>query len=152
MLGLRVSEACQRPNQDLRYAGGYELPRVLGKGAKPDEIPLPIPAPRAVKAATEGRTGTAVLRAPTPGSAVPAAQCCRVDGLISGSVDAACSAPLRWSARADTAQIGRSQADAWGGDTTPRGQYASEIVAGMPCVGSDNSRTAESRSGWWGSA
>lgn len=53
MLGLRVSEACNAQVEDLRYAGGYELLWVLGKGAKPAEIPLPIPVLRAVKAATE---------------------------------------------------------------------------------------------------
>ncbi|MGI8683156.1 MAG: tyrosine-type recombinase/integrase [Mycobacteriales bacterium] len=56
MLGRRVSEACNARVDDLRYAGGYELLRVLGKGAKPAEIPLPIPVLRAVKAATDGRT------------------------------------------------------------------------------------------------
>ncbi len=56
MLGLRVSEACNAQVTDLRYAGGYELLRVLGKGAKPAKVPLPIPVLRAVKAATEGRT------------------------------------------------------------------------------------------------
>jgi site-specific recombinase XerD len=61
MLGLRVSEACNAQIGDLRYAGGYELLRVLGKGAKPAEIPLPIPVLRAVKAATEGRTGGPIL-------------------------------------------------------------------------------------------
>jgi len=36
--------------------------RVVGKGAKPAEIPLPIPVLRAVKAATEGRTHGPILR------------------------------------------------------------------------------------------
>ncbi len=62
MLGLRVSEACNARVEDLRYAGGYELLRVIGKGAKPAEIPLPIPVLRAVKAATEGRTYGPILR------------------------------------------------------------------------------------------
>jgi integrase/recombinase XerD len=61
MLGLRVSEACNAQLQDLRYAGGYELLRVVDKGAKPAEIPLPIPVLRAVKAATEGRTYGPIL-------------------------------------------------------------------------------------------
>jgi integrase/recombinase XerD len=52
MLGLLVSEASNAQVTDLRYAGGYELLRVLGKGAKPAEIPLPIPVLRAVRAAT----------------------------------------------------------------------------------------------------
>jgi integrase/recombinase XerD len=53
MLGLRVSEACNAQIKDLRYAGGYELLRVVGKGTKPAEIPLPIPVLRAVKVTTE---------------------------------------------------------------------------------------------------
>jgi integrase/recombinase XerD len=61
MLGLRVSEACNAQIEELRYAGGYELLRVLGKGAKPAEIPLPIPVLRAVKAATEDRTRGPIL-------------------------------------------------------------------------------------------
>jgi integrase/recombinase XerD len=61
MLGLRVSKACQARIEDLRYSGGYELLRVLGKGAKPAEIPLPIPVLRAVKAVIEGRTRGPIL-------------------------------------------------------------------------------------------
>jgi len=61
MLGLRVSEACNARVEDLRYAGGYELLRVIGKGAKPAEIPLPIPVLRAVKAATDGRSHGPIL-------------------------------------------------------------------------------------------
>jgi integrase/recombinase XerD len=57
MLGLRVSEACNAQVTDLRYAGGYELVRVVGKGAKPAEIPVL----RAVKTATEGRTHGPIL-------------------------------------------------------------------------------------------
>lgn len=60
MLGLRVREARNAQLQDLRYAGGYELLRVIGKGAKPAEIPLPIPVLRAVRppprAAPTGRS------------------------------------------------------------------------------------------------
>jgi integrase family protein with SAM-like domain len=41
MLGLRVSEACGTNITDLRYEAGYELLHVLGKGAKPADIPLP---------------------------------------------------------------------------------------------------------------
>jgi len=65
MLRLRVSEACNAHVEDLRYAGGYELLRVLGKGAKPAEIPLPIPVLRAVKAAIEGRTHGPILLSAT---------------------------------------------------------------------------------------
>ncbi len=78
MLGLRVSEACNVRVEDLRYAGGYELLRVLGKGAKPAEIPLPIPVLRAVKAATDDRAHGPILlsvkgHALTPGGR---AGCC----------------------------------------------------------------------------
>ena len=41
MLGLRVSEACATDITDLRYEAGYELLHVLGKGAKPADIPPP---------------------------------------------------------------------------------------------------------------
>ena len=51
-----MSEACNAQISDLRYSGGYELLRVIGKGNKPAEIPLPIPVLRAVKDATDGRT------------------------------------------------------------------------------------------------
>lgn len=44
MLGLRVSEACATDITDLRYEAGYELLHVLGKGAKPADIPAPHPA------------------------------------------------------------------------------------------------------------
>jgi integrase/recombinase XerD len=46
MLGLRVSEACAADIGDIRHEAGYELLHVLGKGAKPADIPLPIPALR----------------------------------------------------------------------------------------------------------
>jgi integrase/recombinase XerD len=61
LLGFRVSEACNAQIEDLHYSGAYELLRVLGKGAKPAEIPLPIPVLRAVKAATEGRNRGPIL-------------------------------------------------------------------------------------------
>lgn len=48
MLGLRVSEACATDITDLRYEAGYELLHVLGKGAKPADISLPVPVLRAV--------------------------------------------------------------------------------------------------------
>jgi integrase/recombinase XerD len=57
-----VSEACNAQVTDLCYAGGYELLRVVGKGAKPAEIPLPVPVLRAVKAAIEGRSRGPILR------------------------------------------------------------------------------------------
>ena len=49
MLGLRVSEACATDITDLRSEAGYELLHVLGKGARPADIPLPIPVLRAVR-------------------------------------------------------------------------------------------------------
>jgi integrase len=62
MLGLRVSEACGTDITDLRYEAGYELLHVLGKGAKPADIPLPIPVLRAVREAVDGRTAGPILR------------------------------------------------------------------------------------------
>jgi site-specific recombinase XerD len=55
MLGLRVSEACHADIDDIRYQSGYEILHVLGKGAKPADIPLPIPVLRAIREATDGR-------------------------------------------------------------------------------------------------
>jgi integrase len=40
MLGLRVSEACATDITDIRYESGYELLHIVGKGAKPADIPL----------------------------------------------------------------------------------------------------------------
>ena len=57
-----MSEACNAQVTDLRHAGGYELLRVVGKGAKPAEIPLPVPVLRAVKAAIEDRSRGPILR------------------------------------------------------------------------------------------
>jgi integrase/recombinase XerD len=65
MLGLRVSEACATDITDLRYEAGYELLHVLGKGAKPADIPLPIPVLRAVREAVAGRTAGPILRTRT---------------------------------------------------------------------------------------
>ena len=65
MLGLRVSEACGTDIADLHYAAGYELLHVLGKGAKPADIPLPIPVLRAVREAVDGRTTGPILRTRT---------------------------------------------------------------------------------------
>ena len=65
MLGLRVSEACATDITDLRYEAGYELLHVLGKGAKPADIPLPIPVLRAVREAAAGRTAGPILRTRT---------------------------------------------------------------------------------------
>ncbi len=65
MLGLRVSEACGADITDLRYESGYELLHVLGKGARPADIPLPIPVLRAVREAIDGRTTGPILRTRT---------------------------------------------------------------------------------------
>ena len=62
MLGLRVSEACATDITDLRYEAGYELLHVLGKGAKPADIPLPIPVLRAVRDVVAGRSTGPILR------------------------------------------------------------------------------------------
>jgi integrase/recombinase XerD len=62
MLGLRVSEACGTDITDLRYEAGYELLHVLGKGAKPADVPLPIPVLRVVREAVGGRTTGPILR------------------------------------------------------------------------------------------
>lgn len=62
MLGLRVSEACATDITDLRYEAGYELLHVLGKGAKPADIPLPIPVLRAVREAVGNRVAGPILR------------------------------------------------------------------------------------------
>jgi len=61
MLGLRVSEACQTQVIDLQYTGGYQVLRVMGKGSKPAQIPLPIPVLRAVHAAVAGRPAGPIL-------------------------------------------------------------------------------------------
>jgi integrase/recombinase XerD len=65
MLGLRVSEACPVDIADIRYAAGYELLHVLGKGAKPADIPLPIPVLRAVREAIDGPDAGPILRTRT---------------------------------------------------------------------------------------
>lgn len=65
MLGLRVSEACAADMADIRYDAGYELLHVLGKGAKPADIPLPIPVLRAAHEAIAGRTSGPILRTRT---------------------------------------------------------------------------------------
>lgn len=65
MLGLRVSEACATDITDLPYEAGYELLHVLGKGAKPADIPLPIPVLRAVREVVGGRTAGPIRRTRT---------------------------------------------------------------------------------------
>jgi site-specific recombinase XerD len=65
MLGLRVSEACNADVTDLRYDSGYELLHIVGKGAKPADVPLPIPVLRAVRQAAGDRTSGPLLRTRT---------------------------------------------------------------------------------------
>jgi hypothetical protein len=60
-----VSEACATDVVDLHYQAGYELLHLLGKGAKPADIPLPIPVLRAVREAVDGRTAGPILRTRT---------------------------------------------------------------------------------------
>ena len=61
--------ACRKPVAtditDIRYEAGYELLHVLGKGAKPADIPLPIPVLRAVREAVDGRATGPILRTRT---------------------------------------------------------------------------------------
>jgi site-specific recombinase XerD len=65
MIGLRISEACAANIADIRYESGYELLHVIGKGAKPADIPLPIPVLRAVRSAIADRTAGPILRSRT---------------------------------------------------------------------------------------
>jgi len=60
--GATRTETCNAQITDLHYVGGDEALHVLGKGAKPAEISLPIPVLRAVRAATDGRTTGPVLQ------------------------------------------------------------------------------------------
>jgi site-specific recombinase XerD len=62
MVGLRVSEATNSNVTDLRSQAGYELLTVMGKGAKPALIPLPVRVLRAVRDAVDGRTAGPLLR------------------------------------------------------------------------------------------
>jgi site-specific recombinase XerD len=61
MIGLRVGEATGINITDLRSQSGYELLTIMGKGAKPALIPLPVPVLRAVRDATEGRAAGPLL-------------------------------------------------------------------------------------------
>ena len=61
MIGLRVSEACHADIDDIRYQSGYEILHVVGKGAKPADIPLPIPVLRAIREAIDGREHGPIL-------------------------------------------------------------------------------------------
>ena len=61
MIGLRVGEAVGINVTDLRSQSGYELLTILGKGAKPALIPLPVPVLRAVRDTVAGRTAGPLL-------------------------------------------------------------------------------------------
>lgn len=71
MIGLRVSEACNADITELRYQGGYEILHVIGKGAKPADIPLPIPVLRAVREAVGGRSSGPILTTRSGGRMTP---------------------------------------------------------------------------------
>jgi len=99
MLGLRVSEACATDITDLRYEAGYELLHVFGKGAKPADIPLPIPVLRAVREAVGGRTAGPILRTRTgrrmdrAGASRALTRVAHAAGITHRSVHTACAAP-----------------------------------------------------------
>ena len=61
MIGLRVTEATNISLTDLRSQSGYELLTIIGKGAKPALIPLPVPVLRAVCDAADGRSAGPLL-------------------------------------------------------------------------------------------
>ena len=61
MIGLRVGEATGTNITDLRSQSGYELLTIMGKGAKPALIPLPVPVLRAVRDAIGSRTAGPLL-------------------------------------------------------------------------------------------
>lgn len=61
MVGLRVGEAIGIDVTDLRSQSGYELLTIMGKGAKPALIPLPVPVLRAVRDCMDGRAAGPLL-------------------------------------------------------------------------------------------
>ena len=61
MIGLRVGEATGINITDLRSQSGYELLTIMGKGAKPALIPLPVPVLRAVRDAIGDRAAGPLL-------------------------------------------------------------------------------------------
>lgn len=63
-LGLRVSEACNVKIEDFQSTyQGHRVLRVIGKGKKPDIMPIPIPLLRVLERCAEGRTrGYLLLR------------------------------------------------------------------------------------------
>ena len=61
MIGLRVGEATAINVTDLRQQSGYELLTIMGKGAKPAVIPLPVPVLRAVREAIADRAAGPLL-------------------------------------------------------------------------------------------
>jgi site-specific recombinase XerD len=64
MLGLRVTEACNVKIEDYQdIERGHRVLRMVGKGGKPDTIPLPVPVLRALDAAAGERiSGPLLLR------------------------------------------------------------------------------------------
>jgi site-specific recombinase XerD len=64
MLALRVSEACNVRIEDFgEDADGYRILRVVGKGGRVDDMPVPVPLWRIVQTAMGDRTtGPVVLR------------------------------------------------------------------------------------------
>lgn len=109
MLGLRVSEACATDIADLRQEAGYELLHVLGKGAKPADVPLPIPVLRAVREAVDGRTAGPILRTRT-GRRMDRADATRALTRVTRVSPAPPASPAR-SAR--TASVERSAPPGW---------------------------------------
>jgi site-specific recombinase XerD len=65
MLGLRVSEACHVDIEDLGEQRGHRIVQILGKGAKPAIVPLPVPVARALDAARGDRDHGPLLRTRT---------------------------------------------------------------------------------------
>lgn len=61
MIGQRVGEATGINITDLRSQSGYELLTIMGKGAKPALIPLPVPVLRAVRNAIADRAAGPLL-------------------------------------------------------------------------------------------
>ena len=65
MLGLRVSEACHIDIEHLGEQRGHRVVQILGKGAKPATVPLPVSVARAIDAARGDRDEGPLLRTRT---------------------------------------------------------------------------------------
>lgn len=129
MLGLPVSEACGADITDLRYESGYELLHVLGKGAKPADIPLPIPVLRAVREVIDGRTTGPILRTRT-GRRMDRAGASRALTLVARSAGSATRSAPTGSA-AHSAAPGSSLASRSATCNTPCGTPTSAPPCGM---------------------